>query len=174
MLNTGKNPLILLIKNEKKIILTGLIVGLSLFIFYYLFFYVALYTSNSKIYVKNIAKSDFVASLDGGSSVVSESGYSNPLFNLYEILKSENIAYNVYPIIKEKYPEDLTALGVDSKESFFESYIKLINATTEPSTDIIKIKFMWPNQKHAPIVLNEILKVFKTENFVIKKTGETQ
>jgi len=174
MINTRKNPLILLIKNEKKLILTGLIAGLSLFIFYYIFFYIALYNSNSKIYVKNIVKSDFVASLDGGSSVVSESGYSNPLFNLYEVLKSESIAYKVYPIIKEKFPEDLTILGADSKETFFESYTKLINATTEPSTDIIKIKFMWPNQRHAPIVLNEILKIFKQENLIIKKTGQTQ
>lgn len=174
MINAGKNPLILLIKNEKKLVLTGLIVGLSLFIFYYIFFYVALYNSNSKIYVKNIIKSDIVTSLDGGSSVVSESGYSNPLFNLYEVLKSESIANKVYPIIKEKFPEDLNALGVYSRESFFESYIKLINATIEPSTDIIKIKFMWPNKKHAPIVLYEILKVFKQENLIIKKTGETQ
>ena len=119
---------------------------------------IAVINEQDKIYVKNIVKSDFVASLDGGSSVVSESGYSNPLFNLYEVLKSESIAYKVYPIIKEKFPEDLTILGADSKETFFESYTKLINATTEPSTDIIKIKFMWPNQRHAPIVLNEILK----------------
>ena len=174
MINTEKNPLILLIKNEKKLVLTGLIAGLSLFIFYYIFFNVALYNSNSKIYVKNIVKSDFVASLDGGSSVVSESGYSNPLFNLYEVLKSESIAYKVYPIIKEKFPEDLTVLGADSKEAFFESYTKLINATTEPSTDIIKIKFMWTNKKHTPIVLYEILKVFKQENLIIKKTGQTQ
>ena len=174
MLPIEKNNLTQLIKKEKKLILTGLIAGLSLFIFYYIFFYVALYTSNSKIYVKNIVKSDFVANLDGGNSVASESGYSNPLFNLYEVLKSENIAYKVYPIIKEKFPEDLAVLGADSKEAFFESYVKLIKATTEPSTDIIKIKFMWPDQKHAPVVLNEILKVFKQENLIINKSGEAQ
>jgi len=174
MINEEKNNLINLIKNEKKLVLTGLIAGLVLFIFYYTFYYVSLYSSDSKIYVKNIVKSDFVANLDGGNSVVSESGYSNPLFNLYEVLKSENVAYKSYSIIKEKFPEDLAILGADSKETFYESYVKLITATTEPSTDIIKIKFMWPNQKHAPLVLYEILKVFKQESLVIKKAGQTQ
>ncbi|MFA6988534.1 MAG: hypothetical protein WC197_00545 [Candidatus Gastranaerophilaceae bacterium] len=174
MFNAEKNTFIYLVKNERKFILTGLIVGLSLFLFYYIFFYVALYISTSKIYVKNIIKPDFVTNLDGGSTVVSESGYSNPLFNMYEILKSENIAYKIYPIIKEKFPEDLVILGVNSRESFFDSYVKLITSTTEPSTDVIKIKFMWPNKRHAPVVLDEILKIFKHENLIIKKTGETQ
>jgi uncharacterized protein involved in exopolysaccharide biosynthesis/Mrp family chromosome partitioning ATPase len=174
MFNAEKNTLLFLLKNERKLILTGLITGLLIFIFYYLFFYVALYNSNCKIYVKNIAKSDFVASLDAGSSLVSESGYSNPLFNLYEVLKSENIAYKIYPVIKEKYPEDLAILEAYSKESFFESYKNLINANAVPSTDIIVLKFMWPNQKHAPVVLNEVLQKFKEENLKIKKTGESQ
>lgn len=174
MFNKENNALIQLIKKERKLVLTGLIAGLSLFIFYYIFFYTTLYSTESKIYVKNIIKSDLVSNLDGGSTVVSESGYSNPLFNLYEILKSEKVAYKSYSVIKEKFPEDLNALGADSKETFFKSYKKLIEATTEPSTDIITIKFMWPNQKHAPIVLAEVLKAFQEENLFIRKAGIIQ
>lgn len=172
MINIENTSMLKLIKQEKKLIITGLIAGFALFIFYHVFFNTALYETNGKIYVKNIEKSNFVANVDGGSTVVSESGYSNPLFNLYEILKSEKVADRVYPIIKEKFPEDLNALGAHSKEAFYDSYVRLISAVTEPSTDVISIKLMWVNKKHAPIVLYEIIKVFQEENFTIKKAGQ--
>ncbi len=174
MFSKEKNVLYILFKHEKKLILTGLIIGLSFFIFYYVFYYTPLYSSTCKIYVKNIAKSDLVTAFEGGGSLVSESGHSNPLYNFYEILKSENMSNKIYPVIKEKFPEDLSVLGVHSEKTFFESYPGLISANVEPSTDVIIFKLMWPNKKHVPIVLNEVLNKFKEENLVIKKTGETQ
>ncbi len=174
MFNKEKSVIKSLIQNEKKLLIIGLIAGLSVFLFYWIFFYTSLYKSECKLYAKNIVKSDLVSSYGSGKSLVSESGYSNPLFNLYEILKSENMSDQIYPIIKEKYPEDLAALGASSEKKFFETYPKLISAIVEPSTDIVMLELLWPNKKHAPIILHEIVKQFRGENLDIMKTGESQ
>jgi len=168
LFNKERNPLLLLLLREKKLIIAGIITGFILFVFYYIFFYKALYTCKCKLYVKNITKSSIVADLSPGNTVVSESGYSNPLFNLRELLKSEQIAYRVYPLVKNKYPEDLTYLGVLTKEDFYVYYLKLITSSVEPSTDIMEIKLMWPNNKNAPEVLKFIISEFKKENLNLR------
>ncbi len=174
MYKKNKNALILLFKQEKKLILTGFIIGLVMFLLYFAFFYTTLYDTDCKIYVKNIAKSTLVAPLDEGGTLVSESGSSNPLFNLYELLKAEKLAYNIYPILKDKYPKDLALLGAYTKEQFFSVYLNLISASTVPSTDVISIKLRWPSQKNAPDVLNIVLEEFRNVNLFIKKSGETR
>ena len=166
------NNIIYVISKERKIVITGIIIGLLLFFIYVIFFYVPLYSTNCKIFVKNILKQDVVATYNGGSTLPSESGYSNPLFNLYEILKSENVANNAYENIKNKYPEDLAKFNVNSKQDFYQVYQKIISSNVEPSSDILQVTLLWPNSKNASAVLQEIIKQFKKENLNIKKSIE--
>ena len=166
------NNLIYLLNREKKIILGGVLIGLVAFVFYLIFFYVPLFNTSCKIFVKNIQKQDVVTTYNGGSTITSESGYSNPLFNLYEVLKSENVSDRVYEAVKNKYPEDLAKFNVNSRQDFYQTYQKIISSDVEPSSDILKVTLLWPDAKHAPVVLQEVIKQFKIENLNLKKSIE--
>ncbi len=164
-----------LIIKEKKLLLGGSITGLLLFLVYFFFFYTPLYTTTSNLYVKNIIKPSIVASFPDASSILrSESGYSNPLFNLYELIKSENLAFNVYKKVKEKYPDDLGKIGVINKESFFEAYLSLVVSEVIPSTDILSITLKWPDRENAREVLKIVIDEFRQENLKISRLIDSQ
>lgn len=166
------NNILYVILEEKKIVFAGILLGMIAFIIYLIFFYVPLFKINSKIFVKNIKKVDIVADFNGGSSVNSESGYSNPLFNLYEVLKSENVSNGVYEAVKAKYPEDLARFNVNSKQDFYQVYQKIVSSDVEPSTDILQVSLLWPNSKNAPAVLKIVIDQFKKENLGLNKSIE--
>jgi len=168
-----KNLLNLIIK-EKKLILIGLISGLVIFLIYYLFFYTPLYVTTSKLYIKNIVKPNVIAQYPDAGTIKSESGYSNPLFNLYEQLKSENISNKVFAKVQEKYPKDLGEFGVTSKEEFYLVYLGIINSKVIPSTDVLSVELKWPNKKNAPDVLVIIIDEFKKESLDIRRSLDTQ
>lgn len=168
-----KNLLNLIIK-EKKLLIAGAIVGLLFFLIYYFFFFTPLYTSTSNLYIKNIVKPSVVAPLSDSGSIRSESGYSNPLFNLYELLKSENIAHNVYKRVKEEFPKDLGDLGVVNKESFFGVYLGLVTSEVIPSTDVLTVSVKWPDRKNAKKVLEIIIDEFRKENLKLRRSLDTE
>lgn len=163
-----------LILKEKKIIAAGFMAGLLIFLTYYFFFYTALYTTTTKLYVKNILKPSIVAQYAEPGTIKSESGYSNPLFNLYELIKSEDIAFNVYERVKEQYPKDLGKLGVVSKESFYSAYLGLISSVVIPSTDVLTVNFKWTDRKNAKEVLAIVIDEFRKENLSIRRSLDTE
>ena len=167
-----KNKLLLLMLKEKKIIFSGIIIGFSLFLAYSIFFYVPLFSTYAKLFVRNIQKQDIITPYNGGSIVQSESGYSNPLFNLVQIIQSEEVASKVYDKTKIKYADDFKKFGINSKEHWYGIYSKLVKAKIEPSTDIITISFNWNNSKNAEDLLNIIVKEFKDTNLQIRKSVE--
>lgn len=165
-----KNKYLLLILKEKKLIITGLLAGLLMFAAYMFFFYIPMFKSETKLFIRNIQKQDVITSFDGGSILQSESGFSNPLFNLIQILKSEELSGRVRDQIESKYPEDVKKLNNGKKWN--ENFSKLIKAKLEPSSDVIKIKFNWVNKDHATDVLNTVVQEFKGINLDIRKSVE--
>lgn len=163
-----------LILKERRIIISGAVAGLVLFLLYFFFFYTPLYTSTSNLYIKNIVQPTVVAPLVDNGTIRSESGFSNPLFNLYELIKSEDIAFNVYKRVKEDYPSDLSDLGVVSKESFFSVYLGLVSSKVIPSTDVLTVSLKWPNRKNAKAVLEIVIDEFRKENLEIRRSIDSE
>jgi len=163
-----------LIIKEKKILISGMLAGFIFFLIYFFFFYTPLYTSTSNLYIKNIVKPNIITPFPDPGTVKSESGYSNPLFNLYELLKSENIAFNTYKRIKENYPKDLGELGVISKETFYIAYLNLVSSEVIPSTDVLVVSLKWPNRENSKEVLSIIIDEFRKENLQIRRSLDTK
>jgi uncharacterized protein involved in exopolysaccharide biosynthesis len=169
-----QNKLLLLILKEKNLIAGGFIVGLLAFFFYLLFMHVFLFKTETKVFIRNIPKEDIITPLGGGATIVSESGFSNPLFNIVQIIESDTVADQVYPEIKDKYAPDLEKLGVRDKKEWLQEYKHLLSARIKPSTDIIEITLNWPNKKTADAILEEVVKEFKVVNLEIGKSVESK
>ncbi|OGI21869.1 MAG: hypothetical protein A2287_07215 [Candidatus Melainabacteria bacterium RIFOXYA12_FULL_32_12] len=169
-----KNKILALIFKEKGIVLAGIVLGLALFVCYFLFFYTPIYSSTSELFVRNISQNSIFTPTEAQSMIQSESGYSNPLFNLTRMLKSGSLASRVYSNIKEKYPEDLKKLKVKSTEDWEAVFPALVGAKIEPSTDIINVSLNWINKNNTKEILDETISEFKIINLEIRKSAETK
>jgi uncharacterized protein involved in exopolysaccharide biosynthesis len=169
-----RNKLLLLILKEKKLVASGLIAGVVIFLVYLIFFYVPLFKTSTKVFIRNIPKQDIVAAFGGGSTVVSESGFSNPLFNLVQIIESESVASRVYEKTSKKFNKDYKRINAVSMSDWLITYDDIVSAQIKPSTDIIQISLKWPNKDNSQIILNEIVKQFKNVNLEIRKSVETK
>lgn len=166
------NRIILLIFKESKIIFSGLIIGLILFLAYFFLVYKPIYTASTKLYIRNLPKNNVITNYGTTQAVKSESGYSNPLFNVTEIIQSNEVSKNVYLRIQKKYNKELKKLGVETKYDWSREYNDIIKVKIEPSTDIIKITLSWFNKKQTPELLDIIVDEFKKENLKISKDLE--
>ncbi len=173
-MNNNNNKIILLILKEKKIVIASIFVGLVLFVIYLFKFFIPLYSSSVKLFIRNISKQNVVASYGHTNTVKSESGYSNPLFNYVQILRSEKLASNLYNRLNKDYKDDLDALGIKSEEFWYSAYLKLVEAKIQPSTDIVKVDFKWINKETANEVFNILIKEYKNSNIQIRKLVETK
>lgn len=157
---------------ERFLITLGLIVGLLLLALYYVFFYVPLYESSAKLYVRNIRKENVIGKYGGGSTVTSESGYSNPLFNYLQILGSQKLAERVYDPLSTDYENELDRFSVYSLPKWYRLYPKLIHAKVVPSTDIIKVTFKWSDANSASEAFGTVINEFKRLNLnILNQTG---
>ncbi len=166
--------LLYIIKKQEKAILYGISTGFIVFIFYLVLLYIPLYNSTAKLFVRNIPLNNTITSYGEGSTIKSESGYSNPLFNLKQLLKSEKVATKLYLQYEKQLPEDLKKYGVKTRASWIGKYSKAVNAKIEPSTDIIKIAYKWSNKKTAQKALNILITEFKNTNLELRKSIETK
>ncbi|EKE03191.1 MAG: capsular exopolysaccharide family [uncultured bacterium] len=167
-----KNKILSLIFKEKGIVISGLIMGLALFVCYFLFFYTPIYSSTAELFVRNISQNSVFTANEGESMIQSESGYSNPLFNLTHLLKSGNLASRVYDKVKQKHPEDLKKLKVKTAEDWEGIFPELIEAKIEPSTDIINVSINWINKNNTKSILNDTISEFQAANLEIRKAAE--
>jgi uncharacterized protein involved in exopolysaccharide biosynthesis/Mrp family chromosome partitioning ATPase len=169
-----ENRLLTLLKKEKRIILTGISMGLGLFAIYLLFFYVPVYKTGMKLFIRNIPQNDIVTTYDDHSDVESESGYSNPLFNYSQILQSQKLSSGFYKLLVKKYPKDLRKLRINDEKSWDDLYGQLVDSKIEPSTDIINVSLNWPVKNNAAPVLKDLISKFKQVNLQIRKSVETE
>lgn len=166
------NKLLSLLLKEKLIIISGVTVGFLLFLVYYMTLYTPLYNTNIQLFVRNVPKNDIITNYGANSTVYSESGFSNPLLNLVQVLESHELSTNIYKALKDKYPEDLKRLKVKNKDDFYKVYTSSIKGKIEPSTDVIQVSFNWLNKKNIGNVLNETINQFKSTNLNIRKSVE--
>ena len=171
-----KNKLLSLIIKEKNIIFSGLILGLVLFMLYMAFAYKPVFTTSAKLFIRDIPKVDItnINEFGGLSTIKSESGFSNPLLNMLQIIESGTLSSRVYNSVKTKYPDDLKRLRINSEESWNKKFAKIIRTKVEPSTDVITISLSWIKNDHAKDVLQDVIKEFKLINLDIKKSVEMQ
>ncbi len=164
---------LLLINKEKKLLIAGAVLGMLLFAAYCIFLYIPLYQTKTKILVRNIPKQNIMDAQRENPLMRSESGFSNPLFNILQIFGSDRLAFRVYDKLSENYPTDMNKFKLKSNEKWPKILNKkLLKAKIEPSTDIIKISFSWVNKKNTHKALNIIIDEFKSMNLEIRKEVE--
>ncbi len=164
---------LLLIKKEKNLLIAGAIFGVLLFAAYYLFAYIPLFQTKTKILVRNIPKQNMMFTQVENPLMRSESGFSNPLFNILQIFGSDRLALRVYDKLSENYPEDMKKFKLKSNKKWPKvQNKKLLKAKIEPSTDILKVTFSWVNKDTALDALNVIITEFKALNLEIRKEVE--
>jgi uncharacterized protein involved in exopolysaccharide biosynthesis/Mrp family chromosome partitioning ATPase len=165
---------LLLLKKEEKILFAGLLTGIAMFVIYCLFFHVGLFSTSAKVFVRNIPLNTLVSSFGEGSTIKSESGYSNPLFNLKQVLVSDMLASELYKKFNIKYHNDVKKLGINSEYEWNNIFKKLISSKIEPSSDIIKISLNWPEKNNINSVLSDTIQEFKKVNLEVRKSIEVK
>lgn len=168
------NNFLFLFQKEKFYIAAGILLGLLVFALYFFAKYIPMYSSSSRVLVRNIPQGSVVTAYGDDQLVKSESGFSNPLFNYMEILHSQKMSDNVYRQLTEgengkTLGQDLDKMHVTSLGDWYGAMGELLESKVEPSTDIIKISFKWNNPKTTDYVFNTILEQFRVTNLEIRK-----
>ena len=163
------NKLLLLIFREKKTLLLGTLAGFIIFLSYLFFLYKPSYKTEIKLFVRNIPTNDIITTYKKSNSIQSQSGLSNPLYNLMSLLKSDLLTSEIYDYLKEKYPDDLKKLKIKSKDKFYKPFPKRLKTKVEPSTDIIKVSLKWINKNNTVELMNQVVREFKEINLELFK-----
>ena len=168
----NKNRYLSLLQKERKLIIAGALLGLIAFFAYVGLMYTPYYTTTTNLFIRNIPKNDVITSYEGPSTDSSESGYSNPLFNLVQILKSDGLSERIYHRLQKDHPQDLRKLKITTMDKWKGLYGKLLVAKIAPSSDIITVDFKWHNKKDTQELLNMIIEEFKAYNLEIRQSIE--
>lgn len=166
------NRIILLIIKSYRTILMGLFIGFALFCLYLTFLYKPVYTASTKMYIRNLPKTNIITNYGNKEDVKSQSGYSNPLFNINQIIGSHQVADKVYKKIKDQYSTELKKRGISSKSSWYGLFTSILTLKIEPSTDVIKLTLNWNNKEQTAELLDAVVDEFKVENLKISKDTE--
>ncbi len=169
-----KNKLLYLLFREHKTLLKGVLAGFVLLTAYLLFAYKPSYKTEVDLYIKNIPRNDIITIYNKSDVIQSQTGLSNPLYNLMKILKSPRLSSGMYDYLEENHPKGLKKYGVKNKNKFISKFPKDIKATIQPSTDILKVSFKWVEKDKTIEVFNTIINEFKNINLEIRKTGESK
>ncbi len=168
----SKNKFFYFLQHERRIIWTGFIIGLILAVAYTAVLYHTMYSTDAKLYIKNLPKGNVITAYGDSGAVHSESGYSNPLFNYREILASETLAAKTYKTLSLRFPNDLTKMGIDDELEWADKFPKLLGTKVIPSTDIIKLDFKWGERKNTRAALSQVINDFKALNLDIRNETE--
>jgi uncharacterized protein involved in exopolysaccharide biosynthesis len=158
---------ILFVKNNKKLISLSLVLSMMLLIAYLFTTYRVGYISTVNLFIKNVYNDGVVTAFGNERSLDSESGYSNPLFNYQEIIRSELVAKYCYDQISKRYKKELNLLGISNQRQWFATFGKMVDTKVIPSTDIIQLSFRWVNKNQAPDVTKLVLNSLRKTNLEI-------
>ncbi|HEY9744733.1 MAG TPA: AAA family ATPase [Oculatellaceae cyanobacterium] len=126
-----------------------------------------MYQSTAKLFIKNVYNGNVVAAYGNEESLASESGYSNPLFNYQEIMRSELVARHSYKALQVRYAKQLEKMGISNERQWIASFGKLMDTKVIPSTDIIQLSFRWSEKASADEVTHLILDSLRMTNLDI-------
>ena len=164
-----------IISKEKKLISSCVWTSFALFLIYAVFVFKPSYKTDAKIYIRNIPQYSVSTDTEtGDSSVASQSGYSNPLFNIIQILQSESLSDKIYKTISVKYPKEFESLKIKSARDFHNYFKNKLKTKIIPSTDTLTLSLNWSNEKSADFVLLETIAQFKNENLELRRSIETK
>lgn len=155
------------IQRERTTLIVAFALGCVAVLLYLFLAFQPTYQSSAKLLVKNIARGNVITEYGDDKPLSSESGYSNPLFNYQEILRSEILARQSYPLIKEQYPKMLSDLKVKTEEQWVKKFPQLVKTKVVPSTDVIQLTFNWVDEESADDVTSIVLNSFKESNLQI-------
>lgn len=146
-----------------------------LFILYTVFIYKTIYKTDAKIFIRNVPQYNVATNSESDNSLTSsQSGYSNPLFNVVQILESKSLSNKVYKAISQKYPEELASIKITSEDKF-HNYIKnKLKTKIIPSTDTLTLSLRWGDKSSADSVLLETINQFRNQNLELRKAVETR
>lgn len=139
-------------KNSKTVICFT-VAGLTAGLLYSGLAFKPMYTSKSKLLIKNMAEPVFVSELAAGRTLPSATRVSNPLLNEMEILKSQKLAQRVWQDIKSQYNLDLP------DEVGSQKMAGAISVENPLGTDILEVTAKWESAK----ISNSIAQAYKNE-----------
>ena len=164
-----------IIVKEKKLIISCVLASFVLFLAYAVFIHKPFYKTDAKVFIRNIPQYSVATDSETGDSIVaSQSGYSNPLFNIIQILQSESLSNKVYERISFQYPKELENIKMKSAREFHNYFKNKLKTKIIPSTDTLTLSLNWANEKSADYILLETITQFKNENLELRKSIETK
>jgi uncharacterized protein involved in exopolysaccharide biosynthesis len=163
-----------LVKKEALLVFGGLLLGAAAFAAYALLWHQSFFATSIDLFIRKIPTNSVVTHYEAPGQLVSESGYSNPLFNLRELMHSQELATRVYQRIKESDEAWLAELNVKDKDGWFGVYRKLLQASIQPSTDVIRLNLRWPDAERSRSLLLLVVEEFKQLNLEVRKAIETK
>lgn len=154
--NLNKNRYFRNFSRDIKLICSVLLIIFVWSLVYIVLFYKPLYKSEAKIWIKNLATEEFVASLDTQSQLAPLTSAGNPILTQIEILKSEQLKDFIVKF-KAEQGRKISRHSVD------------IKVKNKPSTDILNIDLKDDSPEHAQQTLNAALKEYDNINLVINR-----
>jgi len=164
-----------IILKEKKLIILSVLASFVLFIGYAAFLYKPFYKTEAKVFIRNVPQYNISSDTETSDTIIaSQSGYSNPLFNMVQVLQSESLSGKIYNNVKKNYPNYFKTLNIDSPREFYTYYKNKIKIKIIPSTDTLALSLKWADKKTAEYLLMETIFQFKNQNLEIRKSVETK
>lgn len=147
-------------KRDEKLIFSALLIIFSWAIIYLLLFYKPSYKSTAKVWIKDLATSEYVTALDKENQMAPLTMAGNPLLTQIEILKSEQLKQAVSEY-KLKQGEKVSPKSI------------IVNVKNDVNTDILTINYKDRTPLKAQQTLNQILKDYEDINLSINKKVKT-
>ena len=158
--NLNKNRYFRNFKKDKKLIFSAMLIVLVWSFVYLLFFYKAVYKSTAKIWIKDLATEEFVASLDTQNQMQPLTAAGNPILTQIEILKSDQLKRTIV----EYKAKQGDKVGINSID---------IDVKNKPSTDILSITLGDGSPKKAQDTLIAVLEEYDNINLLINRKIST-
>lgn len=127
---------------------------------YIVLFYRPLYKSEAKIWIKNLATEEFVASLDTQNQMAPLTSAGNPILTQIEILKSDQL-------------KDFIAKYKSTQGKKVSKRSIKIEVKNKPNTDILNVTYSDSSPKKAQQTLNAVLVEYDNINLVINRKIRT-
>lgn len=158
--NLNKNRYFRNFKRDEKLILSSVLIIFSWAIIYLLLFYKPSYESKAKVWIKDLATSEYVTTLDKENQLAPLTVAGNPLLTQVELLKSEQLKQDVADY-KLKQGEKVDANNVE------------VDVENDINTDILTISYSDHSPEKAQNTLRQILKDYDEINLSINKKVKT-
>lgn len=158
--NLNKNRYFRNLFSDRKLILSVVLIFLSWAIVYLLLFYKPAYKSKAKVWIKNLATEEYVASLDKQGQLTPLTQAGNPILTQMEILNSDQLKQSIVDY-KAKQGKKISVKSVKVK----------IDSTM--NTDMLDLSYKGSSPTDAQQTLQEILKNYENINLSINRKIKT-